>query len=475
MMNHFNMTELSSNNDLNNLYELRNLVRTICTQLLIPIVCIIGISTNVLNILVLARPKMNSSTNKYLLAVAVCDLFYGITLILLSLRPYKEFEKEKFYMYLLPHIMAFGNLCSNTACWLTCAFTVERYIAVSSPMLARKIGTKQNCKWIILTICLFAFIVTFPDFLTHTTEWREESSIGENNSIQDDLYNVDDLRMRNNITVNSKGSNTPMSTLTGRYNLVNTELGKILIRIGWPVILIILVVILPLIILTVFNGLLIKSIIQASKIRVKLTKKSSVFLLPKLRYDDTCRTDSLSNLTKDITVPLRNEGQNEYSIKNSLRNHQRHCKHRSQHIQQRHSQRIVISPTGIINDSIDKEDDYEMTGNENLPINIDEQQFNCTSTTIHKPRSYFNERERITLMLILIVVAFCVLTMPSALVHLIKVSRPNLKNEEVRLNLLIAGNFVNLCLAINSTLNFFFYSWLSRRFRRTFYNLRKCK
>ncbi|CAH8456451.1 unnamed protein product [Heterobilharzia americana] len=78
-------------------------------------------------------------------------------------------------------------------------------------------------------------------------------------------------------------------------------------------------------------------------------------------------------------------------------------------------------------------------------------------------------------MLILIVVAFCVLTMPSAVVHLIKVSYSNINKTSIRLNLAIAGNFVNLSLAINSTLNFFFYSWLSRRFRKTFHSLIKCK
>ncbi|VDO76992.1 unnamed protein product [Schistosoma mattheei] len=469
-MTNYNITQTNITNESIELLQLFHLVRTICMQGLIPVICIIGISTNSLNILILTRLRMRSLTNNYLLAVAVCDLFYGITLLLLTLRTFDKFETYKYYMNLLPYIMAFGNLCSNTACWLTCAFTAERYIAVSSPILARKICTKENCKWIILIICLFTFSVTLPDFLSYTVKWSEEYKTTKViQTINDDFNNIGDLTLNENQTL-------------------ETRLGKILNKNGWPIIIIILVVIGPLIILSVFNGLLIKSIINASKIRLKMTKKTNDVVLPKIRYGIICVTESLTNYTRNNSEQIinNNDSQDCYSFKN----YQFICKYKPLQLkQQKLSKQNMITNMEmheIINNNNDNNNNSNNNNSRKNIMRTDEQDTIPTTIyrsynsaqklfTIHQSKhNYLNEKDRITLMLILIVVAFCVFTMPSAILHLIKVSNPNINQSSIRLYLMIAGNFVNLSLAINSTLNFFFYSWLSRRFRKTFYNLIKC-
>ncbi|KAK4473427.1 hypothetical protein MN116_002798 [Schistosoma mekongi] len=481
-MTSLNDTQTYLLNDFVDLLQLFHLVRTICMQGLIPVVCIIGISTNMLNILVLARPRMHSSTNKYLLAVAVCDLFYGITLILLTLRTFDKFETYQHYMHLLPYLMAFGNLCSNTACWLTCAFTVERYIAVSAPILARKVCTKRNCKWIILVLCLFTFSVTLPDFLSYTVKWSEQFKTEEIKNIENNLDNIEDVTFNGNQTHldNNKITIQQISIRGPHYILTETKIGEIINKNGWPIIIIILVVIGPLIILSVFNGLLIKSILQASKTRLKMTKLTNEVVLPKIRYGIIYPTETVTNYTKENSDQFHNDyHHNEcYTIKNSLKNQQLLCKHKKC---KSFKQNITI--TGIETDEIlhkRNNTTLDIDEHDNLPINI-HRSYNTSSFkhlrkfySLHRSRTFFNEKDRITLMLILIVVTFCLLTMPSALLHLIKVSHPYINQPTVRLNLAIAGNFVNLSLAINSTLNFFFYSWLSRRFRKTFYNLLKC-
>ncbi|VDP61127.1 unnamed protein product [Schistosoma curassoni] len=510
-MTNFNITQTNITNESIELLQLFHLVRTICMQGLIPVICIIGISTNSLNILILTRLRMRSLTNNYLLAVAVCDLFYGITLLLLTLRTFGKFETYKYYMNLLPYIMAFGNLCSNTACWLTCAFTAERYIAVSSPILARKICTKENCKWIILIICLFTFSVTLPDFLSYTVKWNEEyKTTKEIQTINDDFNNIEDLTLNENQTLginnnnnnisNNETPNQQLSIRGSHYILTETRLGKILNKNGWPIIIIILVVIGPLIILSVFNGLLIKSIINASKIRLKMTKKTNDVVLPKIRYGIICVTESLTNYTRNNSEPIinNNDSQDCYSLKNSLKNYQFICKYKPLQLkQQKLSKQNMITGmemheiinndnnnNGNNNDNSNNNDNNNNSGKnimrtdeqDTIPTTI-YRSYNSAQKlfTIHQSKhNYLNEKDRITLMLILIVVAFCVFTMPSAILHLIKVSNPNINQSSMRLYLMIAGNFVNLSLAINSTLNFFFYSWLSRRFRKTFYNLIKC-
>ncbi|CAH8488004.1 unnamed protein product [Schistosoma rodhaini] len=492
-MSHFNITQTNFYNESIELIQLLHLVRTICMKGLIPIICIIGISTNSLNILVLTKLRMRSLTNNYLLAVAVCDLFYGITLLLLTLRTYDKFEIYTSYMYLLPYIMAFGNLCSNTACWLTCAFTAERYIAVSSPILARKICTKENCKWIIFIICLFTFIVTLPDFLSYTVKWSETFQTNEIRTINDDFNNIEEFTLNENQTLininntiynsNSNSNNNTihqqLSIRGPHYILTETQLGEILNQNGWPIIIIILVVIGPLIILSVFNGLLIKSIIKASKIRLRMTKKTNEVVLPKIRYGIICITESLTNYTKNNSEQINNNENHEcYSFKNDQMPYR--ITQLKQQQQQRSSKRNIVTRVKmneLINNNKDSgRDPLKMDDHDNLP-SITYRSYNSSQKlfTIHQSRNYFNEKDRITLMLIIIVVTFCIFTMPSAILHLIKVTYINNdQSSSIRLYLVIAGNFVNLSLAINSTLNFFFYSWLSRRFRKTFYNLIKC-
>ncbi|XP_018649362.1 putative peptide (FMRFamide/neurokinin-3)-like receptor [Schistosoma mansoni] len=425
-MSHFNITQTNFYNESIELIQLFHLVRTICMKGLIPIICIIGISTNSLNILVLTKLRMRSLTNNYLLAVAVCDLFYGITLLLLTLRTYDKFEMYTSYMYLLPYIMAFGNLCSNTACWLTCAFTAERYIAVSSPILARKICTKENCKWIILVICLFTFSVTLPDFLSYTVKWSETFQTNEIRTINDDFNDIEEFTLNENQT------------------LIKTQSGEILNQNGWPIIIIILVVIGPLIILSVFNGLLIKSIIKASKIRLRMTKKTNEVVLPKIRYGIICITESLTNYTKNNSEQINNNESHEcYSFKNDQMPY-RITQLKQQ--QQRSSKRNIVTRVKmneLINNNKDSgRDPLKMDDQDNLP-SITYRSYNSSQKlfTIHQSRIYFNEKDRITLMLIIIVVTFCIFTMPSAILHLIKVTYINNdQSSSIRLYLAIADH-----------------------------------
>ncbi|CAH8452340.1 unnamed protein product [Heterobilharzia americana] len=325
------------------------------------------------------------------------------------------------------------------------------------------------------TYSLFIYIFShITRFYIIYYKWSEEVNYENNKSINDDLNNPNDLTLNNNQSNNNnKGIIQQISIREPHYILTETEFGKMMNRNGWPIIIIILVVILPLIILSVFNGLLIKSIVNASKIRMKLTKKSNIYLLPQIRYNITCVTDIInSNLIKDNIIPIHRKQHDCYSLDTSIeKNNQKYFMPKNHQLNEIHIETIPIS------NSIKRKNNFKYINNDISQINT----FNYPiknrykSSILLKSHSCLSERERITLMLILIVVAFCVLTMPSAVVHLIKVSYSNINKTSIRLNLAIAGNFVNLSLAINSTLNFFFYSWLSRRFRKTFHSLIKCK
>jgi len=79
--------------------------------------------------------------------------------------------------------------------------------------------------------------------------------------------------------------------------------------------------------------------------------------------------------------------------------------------------------------------------------------------------------QRITVMLISVVVVFLVCQLPQAIQKLYTVylvSTPGAMTTARQLQLAIGGNFCNLLVIVNSAVNFVLYSALSAKFRQTF-------
>jgi len=114
------------------LSERLKMTRFVVQKVLMPSVLMFGIIGNVLNVAVLTRRWMKSSTNYYLTTLAIYDVLY-ITLVyvmsynVVSLNFWVVWTKN---LVLRP----LTNAASNTGVWLTLTFTVERYIGVCHPM-----------------------------------------------------------------------------------------------------------------------------------------------------------------------------------------------------------------------------------------------------------------------------------------------------------------------------------------------------
>lgn len=64
-----------------------------------PVVVLVGILGNLVTIVVLTRPRMSSSTNTYLTALAVSDLVYLVFLYALSLENHPDNKTAEYYWY----------------------------------------------------------------------------------------------------------------------------------------------------------------------------------------------------------------------------------------------------------------------------------------------------------------------------------------------------------------------------------------
>lgn len=140
------------------------MTRFVVQRVLMPIVIVLGIVANSINIAVLTRRSMKSSTNHYLSALAVYDVCYLALVFVIILRHYGNVASSGWYNRSWPHAMWLGNTCSNTAVWLTVTFTVERYIGVCHPMRGKVWCTPRRARIVIVVVCLAAAIITFPEF-----------------------------------------------------------------------------------------------------------------------------------------------------------------------------------------------------------------------------------------------------------------------------------------------------------------------
>ncbi|XP_033727445.1 FMRFamide receptor-like [Pecten maximus] len=154
------------------------MTRFVAQHILAPVLVTCGVIGNVFNIVVLKSPKMKSSTNVYLMALAICDSMYLIFMFMLSFFNCENKDQFKFIFYSIP----FGRVCSdlfgNTAVWLTVAFTLERYIGVCHPMKGKAWCTIRKAKIAVILVFIISLVNTFPEFFE--LEIVEYNDVGKN-------------------------------------------------------------------------------------------------------------------------------------------------------------------------------------------------------------------------------------------------------------------------------------------------------
>ncbi|XP_046551850.1 FMRFamide receptor-like [Haliotis rubra] len=307
------------------------ITRCIIQKVCVPVVVALGFLGNVLNMVVLTRRSMKSSTNCYLTALAAFDSLYLVFSLTLSFKHYEPFRHMLSYMHWYRVCRVLSDMSANVSVFLTVTFTVERYIGVCHPMRGRTLCTVQRAKVIIVLVALVAMACTTPEFF-------EMKVINE---------------IKNNVTVP-----------TVRY----TDFSKTYsYKIGYYWFFVTIFTFLPLLLLCVFNGILISSVVKAVEIRRRMTS---------------------------------------------------------------------LSPHRI-------------------------------SSSRHS-----GEQQKITKMLITVVLVFLLCQIPGAVLMMystyLELAEVSL-SKSMRNDLKIAANFTNFLIQINASINFILYSLISTKFRRVFY------
>lgn len=140
------------------------ITRIVVQRYLVPIVVLSGMTGNMFNIIVLLNPKMRSSTNTYLMALAICDSLYLLFTLTLSFLHCSDTALHVAALRFIPFGRVLSDLFGNTAVWLTVCFTLERYIAVRFPMKGKAWCTVNKAKLASVVIFIACLLNTFPEF-----------------------------------------------------------------------------------------------------------------------------------------------------------------------------------------------------------------------------------------------------------------------------------------------------------------------
>ncbi|XP_059154173.1 FMRFamide receptor-like [Physella acuta] len=143
----------------------------ICEQVLVPIICCLGIIGNSLSLCVLTRREMAAATTCFLTAMAVSDLLlliFQVPSFFNSNARIAEGDSFKlFFRYYTVIRYVMNNVFITCTGWLTVAVTTERFISLRFMFHPRLVCTIQRARLVIIGIFIASFTFHFSKFFEY--------------------------------------------------------------------------------------------------------------------------------------------------------------------------------------------------------------------------------------------------------------------------------------------------------------------
>ncbi|CAL1528624.1 unnamed protein product [Lymnaea stagnalis] len=138
---------------------------------LAPIICILGIIANCLNIVVLTRKNMISPTNVLLTWLAISD---GLTMMaylpyaILNYHIYADgaaspMSNARFIMF----YAIFSVVVHSVSIWLTVSLAVFRYVFIRYPRRGAKLCSTYRAKVTVVIVCVVVTLVCIPNSVSY--------------------------------------------------------------------------------------------------------------------------------------------------------------------------------------------------------------------------------------------------------------------------------------------------------------------
>ncbi len=161
-------------------------------QIILPLLCAIGICGNVLNLIILGRKQLSGAVGTLeksatggLLALAVSDMMFCVVVVPYSFLPpasqlpigaatvFPSNTSHVFFLYYSVYGVSAINLFIMISTWLIVTLAVERYIALYYPLHAKRIITVRRTQIVTTVVYAASTLLTLPyfvNFRVHTCE-----------------------------------------------------------------------------------------------------------------------------------------------------------------------------------------------------------------------------------------------------------------------------------------------------------------
>ena len=169
-------------------------VRLIVKFYIWPLLVVFGLTGNSLAILVLTRRRLiRTSTNNYLTVLAVADSCYLFFTLILNFGSHATFSQSSLAQTILYVLRPMADFSSNTATWLIVCFTLERTLAVTRPIYAKRTCSVRRSRHLICFLLFICFLISLPTYF-------EKKFIHDTNDLDNDTSDILNTTSRKNST-----------------------------------------------------------------------------------------------------------------------------------------------------------------------------------------------------------------------------------------------------------------------------------
>ncbi|KAL4229233.1 hypothetical protein ACF0H5_012272 [Mactra antiquata] len=147
-----------------------------------PVMCLFGITGNIMSVIVMSQKQMRSSTNTYLFALAISDLiklivdFLYFTVILIGQFDTSTGNRAFAFLYPYAHYVFNASLCVSA--WLIVSVAVERYIYVCHPTKVKVYCNIYKARTISFSVFIVMSVLAIPNGMRYRTVLKINNETG---------------------------------------------------------------------------------------------------------------------------------------------------------------------------------------------------------------------------------------------------------------------------------------------------------
>lgn len=161
------LTTTTKSPSFNSLLGLRITIIAYCY--ILPVICVLGIIGNLMNVVTLASNRLRAVSYLYLRALAVADLMCMIFVLIfvsgeiLNNQVGIALNRNYWYGFYQAHLMlSLINWALSTGVCVVLALSLERYVSIVFPMHFRVWNSSQKAKKAIFISYIIPFVLYFP-------------------------------------------------------------------------------------------------------------------------------------------------------------------------------------------------------------------------------------------------------------------------------------------------------------------------